>query len=167
MKKCVGHYCACPLSLFQLHWAACLLHDMSYRLWKWYFNWLISSPRWIGGFGEFQFMYLITYRVSQYLCPPIHSRTGQWHTLNLYIFVIPHQFQINLQDFRSPTWFAHFRWRVFWVRAELNFVYKFFLNFWGEVTKIATKDSIIDVDPYMIPHTGSGQIKLVIWNLAC
>ena len=75
------------------------------------------------------------YRVSQYLSPPLHSRTGQWHTLNLYIFMIPHQFQINMQDFRSPTWFAHFRWRVFWVMVELIFANKFCLNFWVMLQK--------------------------------
>ena len=83
---------------------------------------------------------------------PLHSKTGQWHTLNLYIFMIPHQFQINMQDFRPPSWFAYFRWHVFWVRVELLFANKFCLNFWGNVRKIATKCSIIDVDPYMIPH---------------
>ena len=93
-----------------------------------------------------------TYRVLQNIVPPLHSKTGQWHTLNLYIFMIPHQFQINMQDFRSPTWFAYFRWHVFWVRVELLFANKFCLNFWGNVRKIATKCSIIDVDPYMIPH---------------
>ena len=88
----------------------------------------------------------------QYLCRPLHSKTGQWHTLSIYIFKIPHQFQINMQDFRSPTWFAYFRWRVFWVRVELIFAMKFCLNFWGDARKIAIEGSIIDLDPYIIPH---------------
>ena len=45
----------------------------------------------------------VHYRVLQNIVPPLHSKTGQWHTLNLYIFVIPNQFHINMQDFRSPT----------------------------------------------------------------
>ena len=43
------------------------------------------------------------YRVSRYLAPPIHSITGQCQTPNLYIILIPHQFQIYMQDFRSPS----------------------------------------------------------------
>ena len=35
--------------------------------------------------------------------PPLHSITGQWQTPNLYMFFIPHQFQIYMQDIRSPT----------------------------------------------------------------
>ena len=64
--------------------------------------------------------------------------------------MIPHQFQINMQDFRPPSWFAYFRWHVFWVRMELIFANKFCLNFWGDVRKTATECSIIDVDPYII-----------------
>ena len=85
-------------------------------------------------------------------CAPLHSITGQGHTPNLYIFMIPHQFQINMQDSRTPTLFAYFRSRVFWVRSELIFVNKFCLMFWGSVTKTATKYLIIDVDSYIIPH---------------
>ena len=43
------------------------------------------------------------YRVSRYLAPPLPSITGQGHTPNLYISMIPHQFQIYMQDFRSPA----------------------------------------------------------------
>ena len=54
------------------------------------------------------------YRVSRYLVRPLHSITGQCQTPNLYIFLIPHQFQIYMQDFRSPTWFTYFRWHNLW-----------------------------------------------------
>jgi len=37
------------------------------------------------------------------LCTPLHSITGQCQTSNIYIFMIPHQFQIYIQDFRSPN----------------------------------------------------------------
>ena len=90
--------------------------------------------------------------MSQYLVRPLLSITRQCQTQNQYIFLILHQFQIYMQYFRSPTWFAYFRWRVFWVRVELIFAMKFCLNFWGDARKIAIKGSIIDVDPYIIPH---------------
>ena len=93
------------------------------------------------------------YRVSRYLAPPpLHSITGQGHTPNLYIFMIPHQFQIYMQDFRSPTWFTYFRWHELWCGVEHIFVNKFCLFFGGALTKMAIKLSIIGADPYMIPH---------------
>ena len=92
------------------------------------------------------------YRVSRYLRPPLHSITGQGHTPNLYIFMIPHQFQIYMQDFKSPTWFAYFRWHGLWCGVEHIFVNKFCIIFWGALTKMAIKVSIIGADPYMIYH---------------
>ena len=86
------------------------------------------------------------------LRPPLHSITGQGHTPNLYIFMIPHQFQIYMQDFRSPTWFTYFRWHELWCGVEHIFVNKFCLFFGGALTKMAIKLSIIGADPYMIPH---------------
>ena len=85
-------------------------------------------------------------------CAPLHSITGQGHTPNLYIFMIPHQFQIYMQDFRSPTWFTYFRWHGLWCGVEHIFVNKFCLFFGGALTKMAIKLSIIGADPYMIPH---------------
>ena len=35
--------------------------------------------------------------------PTLPSTAEPWHTLNIYIFMIPHQLQINMQDFRPPT----------------------------------------------------------------
>ena len=57
------------------------------------------------------------------LCP-LHSITGQCQTPNLYIFLIPHQFQIYMQYFRSPTWFTYFRWHDLCCGIEVNFVNK-------------------------------------------
>ena len=66
--------------------------------------------------------------------------------------MIPHQFQIYMQDFRSPTWFTYFRWHGLWCGVEHIFVNKFCLFFGGALTKMAIKLSIIGADPYMIPH---------------
>ena len=92
------------------------------------------------------------YRVSWYLAPPIHSITGQCQTPNLYIFLIPHQFQIYMQDFRSPTWLTYFRWHGLWCGIEVNFVNKTCFIFWGAITEMAIKLSINVVDPYVIPY---------------
>ena len=65
----------------------------------------------------------------------------------------PTSFQIDMQDFRSPTWFTYFRWHSLWCRIEVNFVNKICFIFWGAITKMAIKLSIIGIDPYIIPYS--------------
>ena len=93
------------------------------------------------------------------LRPPLHSITGQCQTPNLYIFLIPHQFQIYMQDFRSPTWFTYFRWHDLWCGIEVDFVNKICFIFWGAITKMAIKLSIIDIDPYIIPYSKANILR--------
>ena len=96
--------------------------------------------------------------MSQYLCPPLHSKFGRCHTPNLYIFMIPHKFQIYMHIFRSPTWFTYFRSHGFWVRVEHIFVIKFCFIFGGHYQNMATKLSIIGIDPYVIPHFNANRL---------
>ena len=115
-------------------------------------NIIWSSSNFTCNLGYIYRRFLVIYRVSRYLAPPLPSITGQGHTPNLYISMIPHQFQIYMQDFRSPTWFTYFRWHGLWCGVEYIFVNKFCLIFGGALTKMAIKLSIIGADPYMTPH---------------
>ena len=78
---------------------------------------------------------------------------------SLYIFFIPHQFQIYMQDFITPTWFTYFRWHDLWCGIEVDFVNKICFIFWGAITKMAIKLSIIGIDPYIIPFSKANILR--------